>query len=88
MATRLFPSITPTRSDPADLLEAGTCPWCDADSFESVKRHASAAHPDESEAEPALHLRRVQRPVTGTKHYSGHWDLTLNLRLFKLNLNR
>ena len=51
MATTVFPSITPTRSDDADdpaaLLEAGACPWCDSDSFESVKRHASAAHPDE-----------------------------------------
>ena len=51
MATTVFPSITPTRSEDADdaaaLLEAGACPWCDADSFESVKRHASAAHPDE-----------------------------------------
>jgi len=33
--------------DVAQLIELGSCPWCEKDGFESVGRHASAAHPNE-----------------------------------------
>ena len=33
--------------DPAEILEAGECPWCDDYSGENPSQHAARAHRDE-----------------------------------------
>lgn len=47
----LFPSILPGADEertptPADVLEGGECPWCDAYEGDNPAQHASKAHPD------------------------------------------
>lgn len=55
----IFPSIQPEQDShvvtsegldedaPAEILEAGECPWCEDYSGEYPERHARKAHPEE-----------------------------------------
>ena len=40
----------PLGADPADMIEAGECPWCSDYEGEGVAQHAASAHPDEWDA--------------------------------------